>query len=267
MPFSKAETIFETARPLYLVSKLFGLTAFGIEECEGEWKAKVTKWNFLHLIFTTIYFTYVIVVFVLNYDKIYAIKVYEYMMMSQVTKVSVLIICIIFFIAVNFETWITFITHKYIINSINLIAKVDREFSKMAIFINHRKHKRILVINLIIVESVLFLTSCASGYHYYFLNKIKSNILVLGSSFVALSIVINFDLQFMLIMWSIKSRYRKLNRFLYETFDTPLCTSNAAKKTILNETAKLHDILVDASENVSVGYGYAVSLSNCMQFK
>ncbi|CAG9808829.1 unnamed protein product [Chironomus riparius] len=178
---------------------------------------------------------------------------------SEVVEVSITLAFAIFHASVQLIIFFTFISRHSIIKCLNIIINVDKELESHGITIDHKKHKKFIMTCIVSLECFIVLTISASLYSSKEFSSFALNGYILCSTIVNIHFALILYLQFILIMWTIKARYRKVNRFLCESF-TIKYYNDSAKLNNLNKAAKLHDMLVNACECVNAGYGISVRI-------
>lgn len=258
--FLKAEDIFDVVRPLHRYSRVWGLTAFGIEENKGKsWKAKLSLWNCAHVSLLCAYLIMLGNYFVLHYDEWILM---EGVIVSNVIKIATILASLVYCFSVIAISLTSLITRKSIVNVINIIADVDKEFLHHGFQFNHQKHKSFIIFAKI---SWFFFTIGTVLASYFLMSyvKFKINLFLYLSLVVCVHFIFAFHFQFALLLWCIKTRFRQLNKFLCANFTTSSLTvyrDDQAKLKNLNLAARLHELLVMASECFNEGYGIAVSV-------
>lgn len=256
-----ADNIFDVVRPIHRYSRVFGLTAFGIDENKGnEWKARTSVWSVLHVLLLSIYFIRMIVYFLQNFDQL---VVFEKIVLSEIIKISTILTTVVYCFASLAIAFTTLVTKKSIVNAIKIIADVDSELLKFGHRMNHMRHKSFIIF---IITIWSFVTICAMIFSYWASKKYLNFTI---NPFFYFAIVINvnfifaFNFQTILIVWCVKLRFREINRFLCASF-IPIIFNNFEtihKKLNISKAARLHELTILASECVSDGFGVAVSLS------
>lgn len=257
--FLKAENIFDVASCLHLYSRVWGLTAFGIEENEGRsWKAKLSLWNCIHVILLCVYLTMLGIHFILYQEEFFE---FEGILLSKVIKIAMILSTSVYCFAVIAISSITLFTRNSIVDVINIIAQVDKELLHLGFRFNHRKHKRFLILTIFFWFFVT-LGSSVTFYFYSSLFNLKINFFLYYSLIMCVHFIFAFHFQFVLMIWCIKTRFRELNHFLFENFTTSsvkIYRDDNKKLKNLNLAARLHEMLVMASECFNEGFGAAVS--------
>lgn len=262
MSLLKAENIFDVVRPLHMFSTLFGLTVFGVVKKEGkgiekEWKAKVSIWSFLYILIISIADVIFLGLYFIHADHFLRFKGLQ---ISEVIELIAKLTTIIFFSSMFAITWISFLTRKSIVKCINILWRVNKELSSIGINSKHQKHKNFILKFLIIFEFFLLVTATFTMSTTKIITIMTEiDTYMYTYIFFCAHLQHLFYFQFMLIMWSIKARYHKVNRFLYESFSIICCNDNAKFKN-LNKAAKLHDMLVNASECVNMSFSISVRM-------
>ena len=257
--FLKAENIFDVVRPLHLYARVCGLTAFGIEENEGRsWKAKLSLWNCVHIILLCVYLTMMGIHFVVYQEELFVLGGIH---LSKVIKIAMVLATSVYCFAVIAISSITLITRNSIVDVINIIAEVDKELLYLGFRFNHRKHKRFLILS--ILMWLLFTSGTVIiSFLYISLINFKFSLWLSFSLVICVHFIFAFHFQFVLMIWCIKTRFRQLNNFLCENFTTSavkIYRDDRAKLKNLNLAARLHELLVMASECFNEGFGAAVS--------
>jgi hypothetical protein len=256
----RAENIFDVARPLHRISRCFGLTAFAIHKNEGRvWKARITLLNFIGVLVLSAYLLSLSVYFVIHFDKLMFFDELK-IKITKVIRIATILVTVTFILTTAIISVITLITRHSIVRVFNIIAEFDEEILNLGIRHNHKKDK-ILVIS-IFAGWTLFSSSAIITSIY--LNKLFDGFHVDPILFLSIVFCINsvllFEFQFISVLVSIKVRFRELNRFLWLNFNsTSPYQDDRTKIKILNMTARLHEMLVFASEAVNEGFGVAVS--------
>jgi 7tm Chemosensory receptor len=257
-----ADNIFDVVRPIHRYSRTFGLTAFGIDENkEKEWKAKSSVWSILHVFLLSIYFIIMIAYFLQNFDQLLML---EKIVLSETIKISTILTTVVYCFASLAIAFVTLLTKNAIVNAINIVADVDKELFQIGHRMNHTRHKS-FIIYIIIAWS--FVTLCAIVFSYWaslkFIN-FTINPLLYFSMVINVNFIFAFNFQSILIVWCLKLRFREINRFLCTSFTSTEFKhfESVNKKLNLNKAARLHELIILASECVSDGFGVAVSFSH-----
>lgn len=255
----KAEHIFDVVRPLHRYSRVWGLTAFGIEENEGKsWKPKLSLWNCVHVILLCAYLVMLCSYFILYFDELI---VFEGVKISKVIRIATILSTLVYCFAVMAISSVSLIARKSIVNVINIIADVDKELLRIGLRFNHQKHKSVIILS--IISWLLFnLLTIIISFFFIPIN-FRINLCVYLSLVICVHFLFAFHIQFFLVILCIKTRFRQLNKFLCANFTTSAVTiyrDDRTKLKNLHLAARLHELLVMASECFNEGFGIAVSL-------
>ena len=248
--------IFEAVQPLHIISRLCVVTPFSIKKDKGQWIAKVNIYHILSMLIMTTWITASNVLFIMNRKKMFR---FAGVNVSEVVEVTITLTFSIFHASVQLIMLSTFFSRHSIIKCLNVIVNVDKELESHGLTIDHKKHKKFIMTCIVLLECFIVLTILASLYSSKEFSSFALNGYILCTTIVTIHFTLILYLQFILIMWTIKARYRKVNRFLCECF-TNKYYDDSAKLNNLNKAAKLHDMLVNACECVNAGYGISVSI-------
>lgn len=254
----RAENIFDVARPLHQFSRVFGLTAFAIDENEGRsWKARVTVLNIILVLLLSAYLLTLSVFFVINFDELMNM---EGIFVTNVIRIATILVTEVFIFTVMMISITTIITRHSIVKIFNIIAEFDRELFNLGVEQNHKKHK-ILVFTLMTGWTLLTSFALIGSVALHNLHGgFSMNIILFLSLAACINFIFAFEFQFILVLWSIKVRFREVNRFLCKSFNSNSanCDDYLKIKNLIM-AARLHEMLVNATEAVSEGFGVAVS--------
>lgn len=248
--------IFDAVRPLHILSRLCVVTPFSMKKDKGQWITKVSIYDVLLMLIMSTWITISNVLFIVNRKKMFR---FAGVNISEVVEVTITITFAIFHASILLIILFTFVARHSIIKCLNIIVNVDKELESHGITIDHKKHKKFIMTCIVSLESFIVFTIVASLYSSKEFSSFALNGYILCSTIVSVHFTLILYLQFILIMWTIKARYRKVNRFLCESF-TIKYYNDSAKLNNLNKAAKLHDMLVNACECVNAGYGISVRI-------
>lgn len=258
--FLKAENIFDVVRPLHRYSRAWGLTAFGIEENRGKsWKAKLSVLNCVHVILLCAYLIMLGNHFVLHLDELILM---EGLILSNVIKIAIILATLVYCFSVIAISLTSLIKRKSMVNVINIIADVDKEFLHHGFRFNYPKHKNFIIFAIISWFFFTIATVFASFFLMSYVNC-QINMFLYLSLVTCVHFIFVFYFQFVLLVWCIKTRFRQLNKFLCTNFTTSTMTvyrDDRVKLKNLNLAARLHELLVMACECFNEGFGIAVSM-------
>lgn len=263
-----AENIFEAFRPLHRYSRIFGLTAFGIEGNEGKnRKAKISVWNCVHVLLVCIYAMMQSVNFILNYEETVVLEGVE---MTKVITIALNLLSVTFCFSMASISVVTLIGRNSIVNVLNLIEDVDRELRHLGYRVNYRKHT-IIFFFAVTIWNLMHIISVYITYFTSFSTQMKLDIIAYFSIVFCLQFLFAFHFQFVLVIWFIKKRFKLVNDFFCASFSSAstspnICGSHRIKMKNLNLVARLHELLVMASECFSEGFGVAVSCNHVIFF-
>ena len=253
----KAESFYESSKPLHFFSQLIGLCSFTVQKDKEIFKVIVTNFNILCLVSSTslLLFTSIIAVSSLHKfsDDI------EKLNTSDVFETSTIFNYLVFLFVAIASNWWIFFSRKSFGSIAKLFSEIDNELNKMKLEINFSTHKKrvwsaVLCSKIFTVIEVLNMLFYTSGENFTFVFA-----MVVGFSILA---EFNYFLvsNFFFMMYAVKLRYEKINFFLSEKF---LSSKNFdGQINDLNIVAKLHDKLVDVSELINKCYGLPVRRSN-----
>lgn len=255
--------IFEVIRPLHLVSRIFGLTPFTVKQEKGEWNAVISLWNIFWIFPISILLTSSVAIFTFHHENLFHLVNVP---VSEVVELSLTMTCVSFYLAVQLIILITFFMRQSIVKCLNIIVTIDGELKSHGISVDYRGHKKILLILIGVFEAFMLLVISLGIFSVQEYSSFSLNSYILITSLFSVNFSLLFYIHFTLIMWTIKVRYRNVNRFMCESFSI-LNGSDNAKLSNLNKAARLHDMLVSACECVNAGYGISVRNSTCLRMK
>lgn len=254
----RAENIFDVARPLHRISRVFGLTAFAILENEGrEWKAKVTFLSFIWVLLLSAYLSTLSIYFIFNFEKLMFV---EEILLTKVIRITMILVSEAFLVNAMLIMITVMLARKAIVRAFNIIADFDEEISNLAIYFKYKKQK-------IFITSIIYgwlSVSIIAMIFSTFMHKIHASFKMDPFLLVSLCGCINlnyfFEFQFIFMLWNLKIRFKAINNILWKNFNGSVRFQDDFKKIkILNLIARMHELLVFASEAVSDGFGVAVS--------
>jgi hypothetical protein len=257
-----ADNIFDVVRPIHRYSRVFGLTAFGIDENKGRaWNAKTSVWGVLHVFLLSISFTIMVVCIVKNFDLIMETEKFVF---SETIKISAILATVVYSFSSLAIAFVTLMTKHSIVNAINIIGDVDRRLLHLGYGLNHKKHRKFIIFGIIAWTLFTFASSIVA----VLTTSDKLNFELIPIVYICMIINVNFlfafNFQTILIQWCLKLRFRELNRFFCASFARSVLNNSECIHQItlnnLSEAACLHELIVLASECASSGFGVAVSL-------
>lgn len=251
----KADNFYKAAAPLHFVSKLIGLTPFSIKREKEKFVARVSFFNFVCLLCSTASNIHSLARFMDFYIELS--EYFDLYRASEILQTSTLFISYSFLFVIIFINWWTFFHRRSFALFLNIFHEVFDDFENMNTLISFSKHKKVVLITLAALKSCSvfnFILVC-----YFLMNKVKS---VASVSFITmwiyLEVIVLCFIQFTFLMWSVKSRYVKINEILVENF--LLENGKRSSRRNLTHIAKLHDKLVDVTDLINRFYGVPVRL-------
>lgn len=255
----KAENIYDVAKPLHISSQLIGLTSFSIVKTEGIFLGTAKWYNILGVMSFSSSSLIFAFLFIDNMTKVWAFKTISISKLYENSLFCVILSYIGSTILINL--W-TFATRKYFARALNLLEEVDVKLEAINAPVNLTRHKKVLLMFIIITKFLAFLCICLAKLIGKTTDLFRLNYLFMIPLFLCIETTVLFVFQFTFWMWAVKLRYRKINLFLRDYFlETRMKISRADGDEILNKIAIIHDKLVDVSEHLNRCYGVPVRLS------
>lgn len=250
----KANNFYDAAKPIHLFSQIFGLTAFTVRREGNTLKFVTTSFNVACVIISMIrsFTIYFMLYFGFNWETgvVLDSKVYSTFMMVLMfsfTMVSV---------SVN---WWTFAAKKSFSNIFNLMDEVDEELSVLKNSVNLEKHKLYAYLGILCTVSyssftlmmIIYMTrdQVHNALYYTFI----------VSLFLSTMLDLMFIIHYVLVVASVKVRYRKINLLLNKIFSCFKIEKEKSGNDQLIKAALLHDKLVDATQHINSCFGFPVS--------
>ena len=253
----KAESFYESSKPLHFFSQLIGLCSFTVQKDKEKCKVIVTNFNIVCLVSSTSLLLFTSIVAISSLHKLP--DDFEKINTSDVFKTSTTFNCLVFLFVAIASNWWIFISRKSFGLIVNLFSEIDNELNKMKLEINFSNHKKrvwsvVLGSNIFTVLEVFNMLLYTEGESASF-----ALAMVVGYSILA---EFNYFLvsNFFFIMSAVKLRYEKINSFLSEKFLSSKKIDGQIND--LKKIATLHDKLVDVSELINKCYGLPVRGSN-----
>lgn len=247
---------YDLAKPLHIWSKFIGITSFSIRKKNGSFVARTTLLNWLGMALSTLWSLALGITIYLHVNKP-SVK-HFHGIFSSFEKSVYSVLAAIFFSAILSNWWMFFAKNSFC-EILNSMTEVDEGLKAMKIPINMKKQKKFVILFLIILKITIVVSACVTYY-------IKARHEVLKSSLVAVISMAFFiqyevfpNIQFVLLVWSVKLRYQKINFFLKRMLLDSSINGVRDGNQKLNDLASIHDKLVDVSESINRCYGFPVS--------
>ena len=201
--------------PLHFYSRLIGLTSFSIHRKKGKIVAKVSFYNFVSILCSTLCCLISSVYFIDFYNDLS-----EYLDMfksSDVFKSSISFVGFSYLYITFLTNWGTFCNKKSSAFIFDSFQDVDERLEAFKIKINFPKQEKffwqILFVIFLIVLANIFLT------YFFLVEQLKLtfcfSLIVVWMYFVAM--VLCF-IQYSCLTWSVKFRYIKINKYLNDKY-------------------------------------------------
>jgi hypothetical protein len=250
----EARDIYDVIKPLHFYSKFIGLTAFSIEK-----KGKFVECFKVHNIFCLVISTVLCLVGCISHVLMTSSKANYFLPMSSFYFQILFCVVIGFSVVSSAANLWTFKERRTFSKILNSISEIDELLKQSNIPIDLKKHKKMIVGALIIIKLYCFVMMlvivCVVEY---------SDVMKL-SLFHALSLALCFEnwflinMQFIFMIWCIKSRFQKMNYFLKNNFLAFHLYDNFEKRQNLKKFAHLYGCLVYVTEKVNRFLGFPVS--------
>lgn len=239
-----------------MASKLLGLTAFNVKIEKGKFVVSSSVFNIFCILSST--FWPIVGSFCLNaFMNSIKKRFTDFEVPSIVEKSSILLTLVYAYCMIIVNLW-TFATRKYFEKALNGFNGVDDELKSLSIAVNFAKHRRIVIICMIVVSIPMIYHAAASFATLIELDD-HWNTVAIFAMWTYMGVVNFALLQLSYFMWQVKSRYQLINSFISNMCASKNFDSNAVDS--LKVAAILHDKLVDISQWINRCYGIPVSIT------
>lgn len=259
MFLSNADNFYHLAKPLHVWSKFIGITSFSIQRKNGSFIARATLLNWLGMTLSTLWSLSLGITIYLHVNK--PSGKHFHGILSSFEKSVYSVLAAIFVSSTLSNWWIFFARHSFC-EILNSMTAVDEELKAMKIPINMKKQKKFVLVFLVILKITIVVGVCATYYIKARHEMIKSVLIGVISSAFFIQYEVFPNIQFVLLVWSVKLRYQKINFYLKRiSLDLGINGSVGDGNQKLSDLASIHDKLVDVSESINRCYGFPVSFT------
>lgn len=247
--------VFDVSKPIHFCSKIVGISAFTIKRdgslgyrsfvsiCDVLCLITVTTWNAFHL--------YRLLVT----DSVWLMN--PGMLTNFYEKCLVSVIVFDNFLMNGLNLWFFWFRER-IVAILEAIRNIDEALEAMNVHIDHSKHRRIILITLILAKSSNFISVVVSYINGHFTNIFRPRILVQLSDVFGLDYCIVYCLQCIFFLLAVRLRYQKVNQLL-ERLHTKKTKGLETNDANCQRLAVVHDKLVEVTSSLSICYGIPVS--------
>lgn len=250
----KASDVYDVAKPLHFYSQLLGVTAFSLRSVDGVFTAACSGLNVLFIVLSTFWSFSFGVIFLLSLGDLWIV---EKASLTGIFEKSIAFIFVGFSICSVLTNWWLFFAKKHFASIFTLMFKVDKDLERLKAPVNLKKQKLFIFSFIVFSQLLAFFDVCLIELISDYNKLYKVNLWLIMTIWICLQLTIVSIFQFVFIMWMVKLRYEKIN-FLMEK-ELLIETANPRGYEKLTSLAKLHDSLVDVSENINRCYGLPVS--------
>lgn len=252
----KALDIYDVFKPLHFCSQLIGLTSFSMKYENGVHREVVKVFNIFLLLFTTVWNLSAIVLLLISTNEMWHVDLLK---ISGIFEKSMFCVILTFLLVSTLTNWWIFLSRKKFTKLLNNFVKLDRNLNDLKVPVGLSKQKWIilcliisaktLIYSGVIISDVAGRSDAAHGQSLYFMITMC----------ISIQMWIFVNCQFVYFMYSVKSRFEKINEFLAKTFLEVSEESLPKGITELKIASVLYDKLVDICENINRCYGLPVS--------
>lgn len=253
MSLIEADDIYECLKPFHFWSKLVGLTSFSFKRQDGKIVGFKTCFDYFCILLSTSWVLAVGFGFAID-SSIFEKSTYN--TPNSFEKFSYFVM-FTFFTFSNFSIWWIFFAQKSFCKLLNDLREVDEKLKQLKAPMDLQKHKRFVLIFVIVMKLLMLLFVYGSYTVEVTLKFFEPSFLIYISMCFVTEVSFLIGIQFVLMVVAVKLRYKNINSCLKKVF----FASNVGKDEgieIIIETAKLHEKLVDVSGTVNRCYGYPV---------
>lgn len=253
MSLIKAGDIYDVISPFHLWSKFVGLTSFSFRRKDGEFVGFKTCLDYFCILLSTCWVSAIGCGFAID-SNIFETSAYN--TTNSFEKFSYFLM-FAFFTFSNLSIWWIFFAQKSFCKMLNDLREVDEKLKQLKAPMDLEKHKRFILIFVIVMKLLMLLFVYGSYTVELTLKFFEPSFLIYVSMCFVTEVSFLIGIQFVFLVVAVKLRYKKLNSCLNKVF----FASNVGKDEgteVITEAAKLHGKLVDVSETINRCYGYPV---------
>lgn len=250
MLYLEADDVYDVAKPLHFWSKLLGLASFNIEKKNGKFNASKSAFNVFAIALSSLWIPYCGFLYIQLHDSLSKNALF---IMSEVYEITVRTVMMDFFVIMALSNWWIFCSRKALCDALNFLHEVDDAFKEMKSPVDHKKHRKLIVVFIVVTKVLIFLNIWGSFQpenSVYLHVPIALSVLMC----IVLELSVFTTFHFVFLMWAVKLRYQKLNSIIEDNFEL--------QNFKLRRLASIHDKLVDVSEAINRCFGVSVSIQN-----
>lgn len=249
----EADDIYHIVEPFHVISKLIGITSFSVERKGNAFVAKNTCANILCILTSTFLSLAMCAAIVFHKNRISEVTAYGEL--NSFEEAVFFVMLGFFSITISCNWWI-FFSQKRVCKLLTILKDVDMRLQEICVPINLRKHKKVAIALMMILEAFLVLIASITYTVEIVAGILEPSVAIFISMCFIVKLGMMTVFQFIFLAWLVKLRFERINYYLEEKFAS--LKGVATGNENLSKIASLHDELVDATNEINYCFSYPV---------